>query len=65
MPQAAKIIRSKRTKDVSLWMYLSFTIGIAFWLAYGILLTSWPMIIANVITLALSLTILLLKLRYG
>ena len=28
-------------------------------------LTSWPMIIANVITLLLSLTILSLKLRYG
>ena len=65
VPQAAKIIRSRRTQDVSLWMYLAFTVGIVFWLAYGILLDSWPMIIANVITLALSLTILCLKLRYG
>jgi MtN3 and saliva related transmembrane protein len=65
VPQAAKIIRSKRTQDVSLWMYLAFTVGIGFWLAYGILLHSWPMIVANVVTLALSLTILCLKLRYG
>ena len=65
VPQAAKIIRTRRTQDVSLLMYVAFTVGIGFWLAYGILLDSWPMIIANVITLALSLTILCLKLRYG
>jgi MtN3 and saliva related transmembrane protein len=46
-------------------MYLTFTVGIGFWLAYGIYLMSWPMIIANIVTLALSLTILGLKLRYG
>ena len=54
VPQAAKIIRTRRTQDVSLLMYVAFTVGIGFWLAYGILLDSWPMIIANVITLALS-----------
>lgn len=65
VPQAMKIIRSKQTQGISLWMYLTFTIGIAFWLAYGLVLMSWPMIIANVVTLLLSLTILSLKLRYG
>ncbi|HEY5802124.1 MAG TPA: SemiSWEET transporter [Lysobacter sp.] len=65
VPQAVKIIRSKQTQGISLWMYLTFTVGVAFWLAYGLVLMSWPMIIANVITLALSLTILSLKLRYG
>ena len=41
------------------------TVGIAFWLAYGIWLMSWPMILSNVVTLALSSTILALKIRYG
>jgi MtN3 and saliva related transmembrane protein len=64
VPQALKIIRSKQTHGISLGMYLTFTVGIGFWLAYGFVLMSWPMIIANVITMTLSLTILALKLRY-
>jgi MtN3 and saliva related transmembrane protein len=46
-------------------MYVVFTIGLAFWLAYGIVLHSWPMILSNTITLGLSSTILVLKLRHG
>ena len=65
VPQAVKTIRSKQTNGLSLLMYLTFTVGIGFWLAYGIYLMSWPMIIANIVTLALSVTILGLKLRYG
>jgi len=40
-------------------------VGVALWLAYGIALDSWPMIFANVSTLILAGTILVLKLRYG
>ena len=65
VPQAVKTIRSKDTRGISLWMYLTFTVGIVFWLGYGLVLMSWPMIIANVITLLLSLMILSMKLRYG
>jgi MtN3 and saliva related transmembrane protein len=46
-------------------MYVVFTIGLAFWLVYGIVLHSWPMILSNIVTLGLSSTILALKLRYG
>ena len=65
VPQAVKTIRSKDTRGISLWMYVTFTVGIVFWLGYGIVLMSWPMIIANVVTLLLSLAILTMKLRYG
>ena len=65
VPQAVKTIRSKDTRGISLWMYLTFTVGIVFWLGYGLVLMSWPMIIANVVTLLLPLIILSLKLRYG
>lgn len=64
-PQAVKTIRSKDTSGVSLGMYVVFTIGVAFWLVYGIALHSWPMIVSNIITFALSATILVLKLRHG
>jgi MtN3 and saliva related transmembrane protein len=65
VPQAVKTIRTRDTRSISLGMYVVFTIGIAFWLMYGIVLHSWPMIIANVVTFALSATILGLKLRHG
>ena len=65
VPQALKTIRSRDTRGISLAMYVVFTIGIGFWLAYGIVLDSWPMILSNLVTLGLSGTILALKLRHG
>jgi MtN3 and saliva related transmembrane protein len=41
-----------------------FTLGVAMWLVYGLLLNAWPVVIANCVTLALSAAILVMKLRY-
>lgn len=65
VPQAVRIMRSRDTHSISLPMYLAFTVGVGFWLAYGVTLDSWPMIVSNAITLVLAATILALKLRYG
>lgn len=65
LPQVAKSWKTKSTKDVSLPMYLIFTVSQALWLTYGILILSWPLIVANAIIFILSLSVLLLKLRYG
>ncbi len=65
IPQVARVWKTRHTKDISLLMYALFTFGVALWLAYGILLSSWPIIIANGITLLLAGTVLLLKLRFG
>jgi MtN3 and saliva related transmembrane protein len=59
---------SFRTGDVSgisLGMYASFTVGVALWLAYGVVLGAWPIVVANAITLVLAVSILLMKLRGG
>lgn len=64
LPQAVKIIREKKTGGVSLITQSVFTLGIALWAAYGFLLNDRPIIYANVVTLAFSLAILVLKLRY-
>jgi len=63
-PQALKTIRSKDTRGISLGMYVVFTIGIGFWLVYGIVLGSMPMILSNIVTLVLSAAILAMKLKY-
>jgi MtN3 and saliva related transmembrane protein len=65
VPQAIHIIRRKETAAVSLVMYATFATGVFFWTLFGILIDNWPVIIANVITFALAVTILVLKLRYG
>lgn len=40
-----------------------FLFGVALWLVYGLLLRAWPIILANLITLGLTLTVLWHKLR--
>jgi MtN3 and saliva related transmembrane protein len=65
IPQAILTIRTRDTRGISLGMYSMFAIGVALWLTYGIAIGSWPMIAANTLTLALAITILALKLRFG
>jgi MtN3 and saliva related transmembrane protein len=65
VPQAVKTIRTRDTRSISLGMYVVFTIGIGFWLVYGIALDSMPMILSNIVTFVLSATILGLKLKHG
>jgi MtN3 and saliva related transmembrane protein len=65
LPQAVRTIRTRETHAISLWMYLLFTVGIACWFGYGIVLHSWPMIASKAITFVLAATILALKLRHG
>ena len=65
VPQAWKIIRSRETRAISLVGTLAFTVGIAFWLAYGLALMDWPLIASNLVTLGLMAPILAVKLRHG
>ena len=65
VPQVWKVWRTRHTADISLGMYAMFTMGVALWLGYGILLVAWPIIIANSITLLLAGTVLLMKLKLG
>lgn len=64
VPQVAKTWRSKYTRDISLGMFAIFSVGVLLWLLYGIQIGSTPIVIANGITLGLSVTILLFKIKY-
>lgn len=64
VPQALHTLRTRDTRSISLGMYVVFTVGVACWFFYGIVLTSWPMIVSNLVTLGLSSIILVMKLRY-
>ena len=65
LPQAWQSFKTRDVSGVSLGMYSVFTAGVALWLAYGLLLGSWPMVIANTITLALAVMIVCMKLLYS
>lgn len=63
-PQIVKIWREKDASSISLRMYVVTVTGFALWIAYGVLTTSWPVIGANSVCLALSAVILTLKWRF-
>ena len=65
VPQALHILRTRETRGVSLPAYNAFAAGTFLWLVYGLLLGSWPVIGANLVTLVLVLAIVGLKLRYA
>jgi MtN3 and saliva related transmembrane protein len=64
VPQVLKAWQSKRCDDLSWGMLVTFSTGVVLWLIYGLRLWAMPIIIANAVTLALLVTIILLKIRY-
>ncbi|MEW5837927.1 MAG: SemiSWEET transporter [Pseudomonadota bacterium] len=65
VPQVIQTWKSKHARDLSLGMFSLFTTGVLLWLVYGLLIGSWPIIVANTITAGLAGTILYFKLRFG
>ena len=65
VPQAWLTFRTRDVSGISLGMYGAFTLGVALWLLYGLSLGAWPIVVANAITLALAVAILVMKLRFG
>ncbi|MDD2544713.1 MAG: SemiSWEET transporter [Burkholderiaceae bacterium] len=65
VPQALHTFRTRDVRGISLGMYSVFTVGVALWLVYGLLLAAWPIVAANAVTLALAASILGMKLRFG
>lgn len=64
VPQVIKVVKTKDTAALSLGMYSIQVLGIALWLIYGLSISDFALILANAVTLCLSLTILGYKLRY-
>ena len=64
VPQAYRAWKTKSAGSVSLTMYLIMLTGIILWLIYGIYLQSLAMILANSVTIVLTLTIIYFKLKF-
>ena len=61
VPQAVLTLRTRTVSGLSVGMYSAFTVGVALWLAYGVVLREWPIVVANAVTLLLAATILRVK----
>ncbi|MDR1695360.1 MAG: SemiSWEET transporter [Endomicrobium sp.] len=64
VPQVYRTLKTKSAKDISVHMFAIFTAGVFLWIIYGIMLNELPLIISNCIILALSLTQVILKIKY-
>ena len=65
LPQVWKVWKSRSARDISLPMYLIFTLGVALWLVYGLMTAAVPIIVANAVTLLFAGAVLIMKLRFG
>lgn len=61
VPQVLKVWRSRSARDISAGMYGLFIVGLGFWLAYGVAIGSWPILVANTVTIALAAAVLGMK----
>lgn len=64
-PQVLQIYRTKKTKDLSLPMFIILTIGIFLWLIYGILSKALPVVASNTLAFIFCSYIVVTKIRYG
>jgi MtN3 and saliva related transmembrane protein len=63
LPQAIQTIKTRDTSGISFWMYSMFVTGVVFWLIYGVLLGNKTIIFANIVTLILASSVLVIKIQ--
>ena len=64
LPQIIKTIQTKSAKDVSMGMFVLFTIGVFLWIIYGVLTRTYPVLIANAVIFCLAFAQIILKIKY-
>jgi len=63
VPQAIRVIKTRDTNAISFWMYFISLLSVIFWLIYGLMLSSVPIILKNVLVIFLSGIIFVIKTR--
>jgi len=64
LPQVWQTWKTRDVSGISLPTYLIITVGLALWLAYGILKADLPLIIANAVMVVLTGAITLMKILF-
>ena len=65
LPQLIKTLKTKKADDVSLVTLIMFISGLGSWIIYGYAISSFPILLANIITFILNLLILISKIYYS
>ena len=65
LPQAVKTIRTRDTRALSLWTNALLLTTVTLWFIYGFAIGSWPLVLGNIVSMALVGTIVVLKIRHG
>ncbi len=64
IPQVYKSFKTKNVDGVSITMYIVLLIGMLFWLYYGILINSFSIKLANIVSGILVLTLIVFRVLY-
>lgn len=64
VPQIIRVYRLKESRDISLWTVSSLSAGILLWVVHGIIIGDLPVIIANAVSLCLSILLIFLVVKY-
>ena len=63
LPQTIHSWKTRDLSGISLSMYSLFTVGVILWIIYAAMIRNWPVLMANVVTLGTSGSILFLKIQ--
>lgn len=64
LPQLAKLVKEKRPENISLGMVSILMVGLGLWVYYGFLKNDWIIIISNLFSWLVNLTIIILTVKY-
>ncbi|MGZ8511699.1 MAG: SemiSWEET family sugar transporter [Chitinophagaceae bacterium] len=64
LPQLIKIIKEKKTDDISYFMLFILLAGLAGWVWYGILKEDYPIIVTNSFSFLVNTAIIFFTIRY-
>jgi len=64
IPQVYKTYRTKSVEDLSWGMLGIFFLNCVLWSTYGFLTDALPIILTNIVALAVNVTLITLKVRY-
>jgi len=64
LPQVFHTYKTRDVAGISLMMYVALLGGVGCWLIYGLLRETWPLVVSNVINIAMLLSIIVMKLKF-
>jgi MtN3 and saliva related transmembrane protein len=64
LPQVIKVFKTRKTQDLAYGMLLMQGSGNFMWIIYGLMIKSWSLTIANILTFLLVLMIIIAKIKH-